>query len=626
MPPNTKHPHHSSVASSYLTAALDAAIYAKQDDEEGAGSSFPVLMTTASNTPSVDTIRPPASNTYDDYDGSGFLDHHPDIEAEENHSSTLKSYSIMVEQQEQQERIHHDQQHEHQKVRTILRKYSSTVQDLEQCTLDEKRIQHALSDAGKHVYGIQGISVWMFDEDNDRLVLPPGGFWFHAANQEPSDALDTAMDQLRHDSPHPSAITPVAPGTDIAGLLWLEESNHHHFWQSPHHMVPPDHTSFLHPIHHHHHSPQKKPPLDVDSIISRNQREPSHASTTTTSLVWRDLKSLVQDPDIAKGPSLLLLEQAGFGKAAGISFHAGVCSGLVIFFVQPDLDPNLLNSTVHTIYLYQAAHFIGTAAALTEARRATIGQQMHQTKSTVGSSDDERNTNETRVSALDAQGAKNNEVLSEAISHSPTCSSLTRKRLHAWLSKIQGGGLQVPPALSTRQSLWTTFGAFCGLMVLAALNKIYMTLSDDYYFLLVEPFGALMTLQYGLTAAPASQPRNAIMGQAVAGAVSLSFTYIPEYILAEWLRRVIGPAIAIGVMVKLGFTHPPAGAHAIVYSSGKYNFSFYALVVLSTVVSTIPATLVNNMSRKRQYPTFWGFPSFLTNRASGRSKGTGRNT
>jgi hypothetical protein len=335
----------------------------------------------------------------------------------------------------------------------------------------------------------------------------------------------------------------------------------------------------------------------------------------------------VQDPDVAKGPTLLLLEQAGFGQAAGITFHAGVCSGLVIFFVQSGLDPKLLNSTVHTAYLYQSAQFIGTAAALTEARRATIGQ-LDQTKeangtTTIESSDDERNQKETVVGELNQEGAKTDKSEEE---RTPTCFSITRRRLHVWLSKTGGGGLQVPPALSTQQSLWTTFGAFCGLMVLAALNKIYMTLSDDYYFLLIEPFGALMTLQYGLTAAPASQPRNAIMGQAVAGAVSLSFTYIPEYIFPYWFRRVIGPAVAIGVMVKLGFTHPPAGAHAIVYSSGKYNFQFYALVVLSTVVSTIPATLVNNMSRKRQYPTFWGFPSFLTNLVSGNSKGTGNNT
>ena len=60
-------------------------------------------------------------------------------------------------------------------------------------------------------------------------------------------------------------------------------------------------------------------------------------------------------------------------------------------------------------------------------------------------------------------------------------------------------------------------------------------------------------------------------------------------------------------MVKLGFTHPPAGAHAVLYASGDYGWTLYGLVVLSTVISVIPATLVNNLSTKRQYPTYWGF-------------------
>lgn len=150
-----------------------------------------------------------------------------------------------------------------------------------------------------------------------------------------------------------------------------------------------------------------------------------------------------------------------------------------------------------------------------------------------------------------------------------------------------------------------------------------MFLSKDEYFLLIGPFGALMTLQYGLTQAPASQPRNAVMGQAVAGAVSLAFTYIPEAILPIWLRRAVGPAIAIATMVKCGFTHPPAGAHAVLFASGRYNFAFYALVIFSTAISIIPATLVNNMSRKRQYPTYWGVPEFLSQGCNSKNSSQG---
>ena len=73
------------------------------------------------------------------------------------------------------------------------------------------------------------------------------------------------------------------------------------------------------------------------------------------------------------------------------------------------------------------------------------------------------------------------------------------------------------------------------------------------------PFGALMTLQYGLTGAPVTQPRNIILGQMVAGIIALSFTYVPETHLSPLLRMAIAPSVSITTMVKLGVVHPPAG-------------------------------------------------------------------
>jgi hypothetical protein len=40
----------------------------------------------------------------------------------------------------------------------------------------------------------------------------------------------------------------------------------------------------------------------------------------------------------------------------------------------------------------------------------------------------------------------------------------------------------MPPSFSFRQSLWTAFGAFCGLLVLSSLNEYYQYLSDDDFF------------------------------------------------------------------------------------------------------------------------------------------------
>ena len=496
---------------------------------------------------------------------------------------------------------------EHHVVRTVLRKLSSMVQSPEEFTIDEKRLRHALNDAGMYGFGLQGISVWIFDDDHDRLVAPPGGFWYHPTNTQKSEALEALTDESKSNN---VAMTTVVPGTDLAGLLWLESSSHqHHLWRQ-HRDASVDHRAAH--------------PTQLDQNAHSSEPLPRHdlELSPIASLTWRDLKSLVQDPDTAKGPRLALLEQAGLGQAAGVQFRVGVCTGLVVFFVQSGLDDDILTGAANVSYLRQSAQFIGAAAAMTEARRATLGQQLakrhhhhhhHRKVTPTGLSNEERGEklqNEDQEET--SKDAVANEEQPPPFKDATACLALASKRIQVWLSKIKGGGLQIPPPLSLRQSLWTAFGIFCSLLILSSLNRYYKYLSDEEYFLIMGPFGALMTLQYGLTAAPASQPRNAVMGQAVAGAVSLAFTYIPETILPTWIRQAVGPAVAIATMVKLGFTHPPAGAHSVAYASGKYNFGFYALVVFSTFISIIPATLINNMSRKRQYPIYWGVPRIIT--------------
>ena len=326
-----------------------------------------------------------------------------------------------------------------------------------------------------------------------------------------------------------------------------------------------------------------------------NQQNDVPTSLNYQPIRWRDIKSISQDPDSAKGPRLALMEKAGFTLAAGVSFQYHHHQGIVIFLTTvEDLYVDRLACVANSAYLHQSAQFIGAALSLAEIRRATLAEKyklkekcysMH--KCTLA------------IAEEDGTGIDTNTQLAGRNGHLP-------HRLVTYSDKLRGGLMQIPPSLSWKQTFWTVFGSFVGLLVLSSLNEYYKLLSNEEYFLLIAPFGAMCTLMYGLSAAPASQPRNAVMGQAVAGAISLAFTYIPESSLPVWLRIVIGPAFAIGAMVKLGIAHPPAGAHSVLYASGRYNFGFYGLVVISTAISVIPATMINNMSSKRQYPTYWG--------------------
>lgn len=92
------------------------------------------------------------------------------------------------------------------------------------------------------------------------------------------------------------------------------------------------------------------------------------------------------------------------------------------------------------------------------------------------------------------------------------------------------------------------------------------TRREIYSHIVMKAFyGALTTLQYNLTAAPASQPRHAFFAQIFASTTSLCLGYIPT--IPTWFRSA-----HIYCMAKLGIIHPPAGAAAIVFSTGTLGW------------------------------------------------------
>ena len=120
-----------------------------------------------------------------------------------------------------------------------------------------------------------------------------------------------------------------------------------------------------------------------------------------------------------------------------------------------------------------------------------------------------------------------------------------------------------------------------------------------------RPFGAFVALLYGLTSAPASQPRNAILGQTISLTIAVIFTkYCP--FLATWMKQSLGTALAIATMTRLGITHPPAGAAALIFTGDEeLGWGNLLFMLVGTVLAILSATFVNNWSDKRQYPSFW---------------------
>lgn len=111
-------------------------------------------------------------------------------------------------------------------------------------------------------------------------------------------------------------------------------------------------------------------------------------------------------------------------------------------------------------------------------------------------------------------------------------------------------------------------------------------------------------MQYGLTMAPVGQPRNVLLGQTVATVVALIFSRIPNDWLHRSIRISLSTATAITAKVLLGIAHPPAGATALIVSSGEFSWKILQSIILSNLIAIVLSTLINNLSGKRQYPTF----------------------
>jgi CBS-domain-containing membrane protein len=99
------------------------------------------------------------------------------------------------------------------------------------------------------------------------------------------------------------------------------------------------------------------------------------------------------------------------------------------------------------------------------------------------------------------------------------------------------------------------------------------------------------------------------------------------------IRQASSLAFAIGFMVKLGLIHPPAGASALHYSTGLSRWYSFLFFMIGNVLCIIVATFINNLSPKRQYPSYWGIPGvdeefFQSNRSriAIRNRATGSTT
>lgn len=166
----------------------------------------------------------------------------------------------------------------------------------------------------------------------------------------------------------------------------------------------------------------------------------------------------------------------------------------------------------------------------------------------------------------------------------------------SYFAKMRGRGrstLKVVP----RNAVIGALGGFLAIAILALLTHW----TSNVW--IMAPFGASCVLAFGVWDAPLSQPRSIIGGHMISTFTGLVLVHL--FGQSIWVMAA-GVGLAIGLMMLTKTTHPPAGADPLVVITASSSWSFlFAPVLIGSVLVAAAALLINNLDKKRRYPTFW---------------------
>lgn len=474
---------------------------------------------------------------------------------------------------------------------------------------DQDMLRRAIADTGRWAHGTISVEAFVFSEQSGKLVRPTRAFWFdpvavHEGQTAGNEAMMRLVDDTREDFVRPD---PLAPGIGLAGALWSELNHHRNNTRRGGSVRNTTNRKSLKHL-------AAGAGVSVPDIINP-------AANNNKRIVWREVEPIANDPDQPYNLRLQLAVRAGIGLAAGVKFQFRGTTGLVIYMARAKTDVTKLKSATNEQYLLSAADVIGSIAALRGPRHVCLEERRAEKESV-------RRRVRLRLIAFVRMGGsflhrkdvgggvesgdhgKSTATPDETIGLEGTKPSAARpsrsyfkSKLMLIITKWKGSNNEPPRPFTSMESIWSFFGSFLTLLMLLyysdAISKRW-----PGYSLVGGPFGALMTLQYSLTAAPASQPRNAILGQAISVSIAIGMTYTR---LEQNVKKALATSLAIMCMARLGVTHPPAGAAALIFAGGGYSWAHLGIMLSGNILAILSATLINDMNVKRQYPTFWGF-------------------
>ena len=479
----------------------------------------------------------------------------------------------------------------------------------------ERRLLQALADTGNFSFGVSAIEFWVLNNKKTRLVRPEGAYWRDPAYEFPQyideESCKDALRQLE-DTTYEHYLEPrsLQLGIGLAGQLWAEKTT---TVRASEQSIS-DFGSF-HGVGNRRRSSFSS--FTKDSLLrlsfggagNNNNSSPR----TDEALIWRGLQFIACDPDHIPDERLKAFLKAGLGKVAGCSFESPYSKGIALFYAKSDVKKEALEDQRNDEFLRRSVPMIGSMLALSDSmvdswenkqEDIALTQKLKNSADFVTEilqSDEESQTDEECEIKVDPSLVK----LTKNNKPQRTVNRLWH-RIVMMINKTfdLDSSAKAPPPMPNSECIWTFVGSFLTLIAVTFTSQSLNFWTDKQYAIPLGPMGALTTLLFGLSSAPASQPKSALYGPIIAGSTGLVLSYIPPYLFN--LRLALSASVSITMMAKLGVVHPPAGALAVMLViDDEFHWGSLLQYVIGVIVAISLATVVNNLNEKRTYPQYW---------------------
>ena len=150
------------------------------------------------------------------------------------------------------------------------------------------------------------------------------------------------------------------------------------------------------------------------------------------------------------------------------------------------------------------------------------------------------------------------------------------------------------------ENLKKSFFAACFSIITIGILAL-LTYKTSYGIFLIASFGSTMVLLFGYPESPFAQPKNIFFGHLLTASVGVMFVnFIP---LPLYLEIPLAVGIAVGLMILLNVTHPPAGGNPIIVlmASASYNYLLNP-IIFGSIILILFGVILNRFIAKKKYP------------------------